>query len=82
MLLCRTGPFTHKAEKAAGWNLFARATLSLYYPVMQKFPMPCPAHRPAAFPAFARSLSADRLRKSYSYFKNTFDNQQLTSTSL
>ena len=23
MLLCRTGPFTHKAEKTAGWNLFA-----------------------------------------------------------
>jgi len=32
-----TGPFTHKAGKAAqGWNLFCRATLSLVYPVMQK----------------------------------------------
>jgi len=34
------------------------------YPVprrsyMQKFPMPCPTHRPAAFLDFSRSLSAD-----------------------
>src|SRR6185503_1415536 len=60
------GPFTHKASKAARAGIFLRGppcrSLTLY---RKKFLCPNPAHRPSAFCAFARSLSADGLRISY-----------------
>jgi len=48
-----------QSRKNCGLESFCFETLSVADPAMQKFPMPCPAHRPAVFSAFSRSLSAD-----------------------
>ncbi len=49
-------PFTHKAKKTAGWNLFCRATLSLCDPVMQKSSYALPDAQAGSFFAFRPKL--------------------------
>jgi len=57
-LLCAQASHA-QSRKNCGLESFCFETLSVADPAMQKFPMPCPTHRPAVFSAFSRSLSAD-----------------------